>query len=92
MRCSAGTVAGSFGRVTMTETVKCKALQAFSLFVSGYGIVHGDPDSSDDKATDPLVPVRAIAQLVEAGNIAEAGSSGKKAPKGGASTEEAPVA
>lgn len=57
------------------ETVKCKALQPFSHFVSGYGIVHGNPDDANpdkrarDRARNPEVPVISIAAMAEDGLI-----------------------
>lgn len=58
----------------MTETVKCVAIACFTQFVPEYGMIHGDPDSSDKKAKEPIVPDHVIARLVENGFI--------KAPKG----------
>lgn len=58
----------------MAETVKCKALVAFTHFVSGYGMVHGDPDSSDKAANSPEVPVDEVAGFVAREQV--------KAPKG----------
>ncbi|WP_417615311.1 hypothetical protein [Parasphingorhabdus sp.] len=46
----------------MTECTPCKALRAFTEFVPGYGMVHGDPDSKDNKM--PEVPNKAIDKLV----------------------------
>lgn len=51
------------------DTIKCKAKVAFTEFVSGYGQVHGDPDSSDVKARTPAIPVTIIERLSEAGKI-----------------------
>ena len=58
----------------MAETVTCKALVAFTQFVSGYGMVHGDPDSSDKAATHPAIPVEEVARFVKSELV--------KAPKG----------
>lgn len=58
----------------MVETVKCKALVAFTRYVSGYGQVHGDPDSKLKAAVTPEVPVEAVTRFVEDGFVA--------APKG----------
>lgn len=58
----------------MVETVKCKALVAFTQFVSGYGMIHGDPDSTDKAANNPEVPVDEVAGLVARELV--------KAPKG----------
>lgn len=75
----------------MVETVKCKALVAFTHFVSGYGMVHGDPDSTDKAATNPEVPVDEVAGFVTREQV--------KTPKGfledredAAATEAAEVA
>lgn len=46
----------------MIECTPCKALRAFTEFVPGYGQVHGDPDSNDNKM--PKVPNKAIDKLV----------------------------
>ena len=51
------------------ETIKCKALVAFTHHVPGFGQVHGDPDNK--KAKTPDVPVNAVAWLVEHGRIEE---------------------
>ena len=61
------------------SAINCTALMAFTRFVSGYGMVHGDPDNKDAKK--PLIPEHAIARFVEDGLI--------KAPKG--FQTEAPV-
>lgn len=54
------------------SAINCTAIMAFTRFVSGYGMVHGDPDNKDAKK--PAIPEHAIARLVEDGLI--------KAPKG----------
>lgn len=41
----------------MADTTPCKALVAFSDFVEGHGIVHGDPDSTDKAAKAPKCPI-----------------------------------
>lgn len=51
------------------NTIKCLALVAFTHFVAGFGMVHGDPDSDDDKAKNPNVPEDAVEYLVESGKI-----------------------
>lgn len=53
----------------MTDTTQCKALRSFTQFVSGYGQVHGDPDSKDNKKPD--VPNSAIDLLVGEDKIAK---------------------
>lgn len=55
----------------MAETIACAALVAFTRFVSGHGIVHGDPDNKDAKK--PNVPVEKIVEWHDEGLI--------KAPK-----------
>lgn len=52
------------------ETIKCTAKEAFTEYVSGHGMVHGDPNSSDKNARTPNVPIIAVERLVEAGSIA----------------------
>ncbi|EQA97282.1 hypothetical protein [Sphingobium sp. HDIP04] len=51
------------------KTIQCRALKAFTQFIAGYGQVHGDPGSSDEKARLPMVPEDAVAMLIEAGKI-----------------------
>lgn len=51
------------------ETIKCKALATFTHYVSGHGQVHGDPESKDKNAKNPMVPVSVVLQLAEAGLI-----------------------
>lgn len=46
----------------MTECTPCTALRAFTEFVPGFGQVHGDPDSKDNKM--PNVPNGVIDKLV----------------------------
>ena len=53
------------------KTFRAIALKPFSLFVDGHGIVHGDPDNSDDAAKHPLVPESAWLRLVDEGCIAD---------------------
>ena len=53
----------------MTELVQATALVSFSKFVEGYGVVHGDPDSSDERARYPLVPASAFDELEAAAQI-----------------------
>jgi hypothetical protein len=53
----------------MVSTIKCVALAAFTHFAAGYGMVHGDPDSSDDKAKNPEVPEDVVEYLVDSGKI-----------------------
>lgn len=48
-------------------TVKCKALAVFTEFVSGYGMVHGNPDAKDAKSVE--VPHSVVAKLADAGVI-----------------------
>lgn len=57
--------------------VRCTALVAFTHFVAGYGMVHGDPDNSDNAARFPIVPEDAVEHLVREGRL---------------SVEDAPVA
>jgi hypothetical protein len=65
------------------ETIKCTAKEAFTEYVSGHGMVHGDPNSSDKNARAPMVPLIVVERLAEAGSIAK--------PKGftGASKDDA---
>lgn len=49
------------------KTIKCAALMAFTQFVPGYGMVHGDPDN--EGASEPEVPVTYIEQLEREGRI-----------------------
>ena len=58
----------------MTGLIKCKAKRAFTRFVSGFGMVHGDPESSLVEATHPAIPATEVGDLVEGGLI--------EAPKG----------
>lgn len=58
----------------MAEVIKCKALMEFSRYVTGHGVVHGDPDSSDKAAKNPGIPAHKIAEFAEDGLI--------QAPKG----------
>jgi len=51
----------------MASTIKCVALVAFTQFVSGYGMIHGNPDAKDAKF--PLVPEDSVERFVEAGYI-----------------------
>jgi hypothetical protein len=51
------------------RTIRCIALVAFTQFVPGFGQVHGDPDSSDERAQFPMVPEVMIEMLVEADKI-----------------------
>lgn len=67
----------------MADTTPCKALESFSEFVFGYGVVHGDPDSTDKTAKTPAVPNHVIDHLVGRGVIAS--------PKGRASAVDAPA-
>ena len=68
----------------MADTTPCKALEPFSEFVFGYGVVHGDPDSTDKTAKTPEVPNHVIDRLVGRGYIV--------APKGWApSSDDAPA-
>lgn len=53
----------------MASTVKCVALVAFTHFVAGYGMVHGDPDSSKEAARSPEIPEDAVEYLVDSGKI-----------------------
>lgn len=48
-------------------TIKCKALAVFTEFVSGHGMVHGNPDAKDAKL--PEIPHSAVAKLTAAGMI-----------------------
>lgn len=48
----------------MTKVVTCLARVAFTRFVDGYGMVHGDPESSLDEARNPDIPEQAVAALV----------------------------
>ncbi len=52
------------------ETIKCTAKEAFTEYVSGHGMVHGDPNSSDKNARAPMVPLIVVERLAEAGSIA----------------------
>lgn len=57
----------------MAELITCTALVAFTRYVSGHGMVHGDPDSTLKAAKKPQVPPHAVQSLVDEGLI--------KAPK-----------
>ncbi len=56
----------------MSELIECTALVAFSRFVSGHGIVHGDPENK--KAVKVSIPAHAVQNFVDDGFV--------KAPKG----------
>lgn len=49
--------------------VKCKALRAFTEFVSGFGMVHGDPDNQSEKARFPEMPEEAAVKLISEGKV-----------------------
>lgn len=51
------------------DTFVCRALVAFTHHISGFGMVHGDPESSDEAARLPRVPLDAIDYLVDGGKI-----------------------
>lgn len=51
------------------ETIACKALVAFTQFVPGYGQVHGDPESSDEAARNPKVPVHYVDLIAANGGV-----------------------
>lgn len=61
------------------DTVNRKALKAFTQFVSGYGMVHGNPDAEDAKVV--MVPEVAVDQLVAEGKIGEDDVKPGKAPR-----------
>lgn len=66
------------------ETIICEARSVFTEFVSGYGMVHGDPDSSDGAATNPAIPVSIVQRLTDGRVI--------KKPKGWVAPEAEAVA
>lgn len=49
--------------------VKCKAVRVFTEFVSNFGMVHGNPEGSDERARFPMVPEAAVAKLAAEGKI-----------------------
>ncbi|MDQ4421466.1 hypothetical protein OOT33_13645 [Sphingobium sp. DEHP117] len=49
--------------------VKCKAIRVFTEFVSNFGMVHGNPEGSDEKARFPMVPEEAVAKLAAEGKV-----------------------
>ena len=49
--------------------VKYKALRAFTEFVSNFGMVHGDPEGSDERARFPSVPEDSALKLIAEGKI-----------------------
>lgn len=59
----------------MADTIQCKALRPFTEYVSGYGMVHGNPtDENSDKkaralARNPHVPTNVVKYFVESGLI-----------------------
>lgn len=64
------------------KLVQMAALVAFTRFVPGHGQVHGDPDSSDEKARLPMVPEHLADKWAEDGIVAEAtGAETDKARK-----------
>lgn len=63
----------------MSELITCTALMAFSRFVSGHGIIHGDPDNKGAKKV--RVPEHAVDLFIEEGFIEK--------PKGYKSKKEA---
>jgi len=56
----------------MSELITCIALMPFSRFVSGHGIIHGDPDNS--KAKKVNVPEHSVQSFIDEGFV--------KPPKG----------
>lgn len=64
----------------MAELVKVTALRAFSRFVANHGIVHGDPDNSDEAARFPRVPASVVDDLVAEGAV-EVDAAVAKSPK-----------
>lgn len=53
----------------MATLIKVAALVAFSI-VTKSGVIHGDPDNSDEKAQYPMVPEDRVDELLDAGKIA----------------------
>lgn len=49
--------------------VKCKAARVFTEFVSNFGMVHGNPEGSDERARFPMVPEAAVEKLIAEGKI-----------------------
>jgi hypothetical protein len=69
----------------MTKLVKCLALATFTQFITGYGQVHGDPDSTDERAREPMIPDFAVNFLLGAGKIAVEEHDAPAAPVAAAS-------
>lgn len=55
----------------MTKLITCAALVCFTRYVSGFGMIHGDPDNKEAKKVD--IPDHKVAEWHEEGLI--------KAPK-----------
>ena len=53
----------------MATLIKVAALVAFSI-VTKTGVIHGDPENSDEKAQYPMVPEDRVDDLLAAGKIA----------------------
>jgi hypothetical protein len=49
--------------------IKCKALRVFTDFVPKFGMVHGDPDGSSERARFPSVPEDVAAKFVLEGKV-----------------------
>lgn len=46
----------------MSDLIKCKALVAFTRYVTAHGMIHGDPDNKEAKYVN--VPPRALDNLL----------------------------
>lgn len=51
----------------MAKLITCLALTSFSQFVSGHGIIHGDPESPLKAATHPEIPEHKVETFVDNG-------------------------
>lgn len=51
----------------MSELITCIALMPFSRFVSGHGIIHGDPENK--KAKKVAVPEHAVQRFIDEGFV-----------------------
>ncbi|HEX5183590.1 MAG TPA: hypothetical protein VFW19_10620 [Allosphingosinicella sp.] len=78
------------------ETIRCKALMPFTEHVPGHGQVHGDPDSSLEKARFPEVPAHVVDKLADRRRVerigdGEAAAEAPAKPKGKKAAAEAPA-
>lgn len=54
----------------MAEAVKTEAIVEFTRYVDGYGMVVGSPDSTDEAAKYPMVPLHVLETFQRDGLIA----------------------